>query len=182
MCIAMQGDLSDCEYIYSHISQESKLHELVFQKAINIHTFAHICRKLFAQNLRKQNKNLKVNMLIGGWDDSSDESVLYWLDNLANLQEITFGAFGFQNMYILSFIDKYIRELKKNIENDKSSDNINISNNMNGLSNVTQEESILLIKECWNYIYNRLSINNINKSICIRIIDKNKSVEENLSE
>ena len=121
-------------------------------------------------------------MLIGGWDDSSDESVLYWLDNLANLQEISFGAFGFQNMYILSFIDKYIRELKKNIQCDKSSDNINVSNNANGLTNITQEESLLLIKDCWNYIYNRLSINNINKSICIRIIDKNKSVEENLSE
>lgn len=49
-----------------------------------------------------------VNMLIAGFDDASGPA-LYFMDWLASLQKVPFGAHGYGSFFSLSIMDRYYK-------------------------------------------------------------------------
>ena len=68
---------------------------------------ANFCRKELAEALRKGPYN--VNLLLGGYDDKAGAS-LYFMDYLAALQKVPYGAQGYASMFCLGIMDREYRE------------------------------------------------------------------------
>jgi 20S proteasome subunit beta 4 len=68
-----------------------------------MHAQANFCRGEIATALRKG--PYQVNTLLGGYDDKAGAS-LYFLDSMASLQKIPYGAQGYASSFCLSIMDR----------------------------------------------------------------------------
>ena len=145
-CIALSGDLSDCEFLVSQLAAESQNHEMTFpdRAGFSVHAIANLCRRVIASYIRKH--MLKVNVLIAGWDNSDDRPVLYWLDNIGGMHEVPFGAHGRDFVFLLSLLDLKKGQLLTN--------NQIVANETSG---VTSERScgFSVAKDCWMCVKKR---------------------------
>jgi 20S proteasome subunit beta 4 len=60
-----------------------------------------------------------VNLLVGGFDTTTNKPHLYWLDYLASLASVPYAAHGYAQYYCLSILDKHHHpdiSLEKGIE------------------------------------------------------------------
>lgn len=135
-CLALNGDVSDCEFLWNQIIEENNIHELSFGRPYTVHAMANICRNLIGKFIRSKQGPLKVNAMLAGWDYVEDRPVLYWLDNLGGIQEVSSGAHGPEFVLILSFLDRAL------LSNNKS-------------ENLDVESAITTISSCWTSLKKR---------------------------
>lgn len=62
-------------------------------------------RRELANSIRSRHP-YAVNLLVGGYDTSTNAPHLYWLDYLGTLVEVPFGAHGYGSYFALSLLDR----------------------------------------------------------------------------
>jgi len=67
---------------------------------------ASFIRKELAKSLRSRNP-YHVNLLVGGFDTTTNRPHLYWLDYLASQAAVPYAAHGYAQYYCLSILDKH---------------------------------------------------------------------------
>lgn len=125
-------------------------------KSVSFHEFMHdglklstkaqanYCRSELASALRKG--PYQVNILLGGYDEKDGTASLYFLDYMASLQKVQFGAHGYASSFCLSIMD---RETKPGM---------------------TEADAMQVIDHCIHEIHTRFLISQPN--FMIKIIDK----------
>lgn len=78
--VGVQGDSSDCEYLLTRLESSDRDHRLKFGRSLPSRSIANLCRKIISNLLRSQ--QLKVSVLIGGWNHEKNCPSLYWLDSI----------------------------------------------------------------------------------------------------
>lgn len=103
--MAVSGPNADMVNFTEYIAKNIKLYELANDgMKLSTHAQANFARRQLAQALRKG--PYQVNCLIGGYDESTQSSSLYWMDYLASLQKTPFGAQGYASNFTLSIMDR----------------------------------------------------------------------------
>ena len=82
--VGVQGDSSDCEYLLSQLESASRDHALTFGHSLSCRSVAHLCRRIIAKFLRSS--QLKVSVLIAGWNNDISQPSLFWLDSIGTGQ------------------------------------------------------------------------------------------------
>mmetsp|Transcript_36754 Transcript_36754/g.56457 ORF Transcript_36754/g.56457 Transcript_36754/m.56457 type:complete len:201 (+) Transcript_36754:93-695(+) len=143
--LACSGPHADVVNFSEFIAKNIKLYE--FSKdgtVLSTHAQANYCRNELAKALRKG--PYQVNNLLGGFDKKAGGS-LYFLDYLASLQKVNFGAQGYCGHFCLSIMDRDWKE------------------------GLTKDEAVEIIKHCINEIHTRFLIAQPN--FIIKNIDAN---------
>ena len=78
--IGVQGDSSDCDFLLSQLESSNRDHQMTFGRSAPCRSVAHLCRRIIAQYLRS--KQLKVSVLIAGWNYNTNRPSLFWLDSI----------------------------------------------------------------------------------------------------
>lgn len=139
------GPNSDLVNFTQYISKNLKLYELSHDgMRLSTHAQANFARGELASALRKG--PYQVNSLIGGYDEKEGKGSLYFLDYLASLQKIPYGAQGYAGAFTLGLLDREWKE---------------------GLS---EEEAVKLMEHCIDEVHTRFLITQPN--FIIKAIDK----------
>ena len=67
---------------------------------------ASFVRSELAKSLRSRNA-YNVNLLLGGFDERTNQPKLYWIDYLASCAPLPYAAHGYAQYYCLSTLDKH---------------------------------------------------------------------------
>ena len=78
--VGVQGDSSDCEYLLTQLESSNRDHVLTFGRSLPSGSVAHLCRRIIAKFLRSN--QLKVSVLIAGWNSDRNCPTLFWLDSI----------------------------------------------------------------------------------------------------
>ena len=108
--VGVQGDSSDCEYLLSQLESASRDHELTFGRPLPCRSVAHLCRRIIARFLRSN--QLKVSVLVAGWNSDLNQPSLFWLDSIGNmililspaLESVCVFLFLFSSIAIISHL------------------------------------------------------------------------------
>mmetsp|Transcript_3437 Transcript_3437/g.5030 ORF Transcript_3437/g.5030 Transcript_3437/m.5030 type:complete len:196 (-) Transcript_3437:78-665(-) len=108
--MGVSGPNCDMVNFTEYISKNLQLYELSSHGTIKLSPYAqaNFARNELAKALRKG--PFQVNVLLGGYDTKKDVPELYFMDYLAALQKIKFGAQGYAGNFVLSIFDKEYRE------------------------------------------------------------------------
>ncbi|KAJ4496538.1 putative multicatalytic endopeptidase complex chain PRE1 [Lentinula lateritia] len=71
-------------------------------------------RRSLAQSLCSR-KPYSVNLMLGGFDVTTDSPHLYWIDYLGTMTEVPFGGHGYGSYFALSLLDRCIDEVTKRL-------------------------------------------------------------------
>lgn len=112
---------------------------------------AHYIRGQLAEALRKN--PYQVNLLLAGYDQSPS---LYYIDYLASMQPVQYGAHGYGSYFALSTMDKYYHK------------------------DLSLEEGKDLMKKCLTEIKKRLVLNA--PKFVVKLVDKNGIQEVDLGD
>lgn len=159
--IGMIGDISDCEEIFSAVERNCVLHGLDFDgRPLPVKSIAHLCQTLISHNIGR----LNVNLLIAGWQHSGDAlegdpnassggvPKLYWIDNLAAIQDVSYGAHGPEVPFVLSMLDQHRLALRG--ETVAAS----LDSESTDAQSITVADPLLpsfVTKQCWNQLQKR---------------------------
>ena len=143
--VGVQGDSSDSEFLLMQLESSNRDHELKFGYSLSCRSIAHLCRRIISKFLRSN--QLKVSVLIGGWNSNIGRPSLYWLDSIGTncfsnsnsnhhscitelimrpkragaIQEVPYAAHGEGFSFVLGLLDSINRE-KSQSSADKATD------------------------------------------------------------
>jgi len=106
--MAMSGPVGDRTNFCEYIQKNAHLYELRNRIPLTTHGLANFTRTELAQALRSN--PYQVDLLIGGFDQKKEEASLYYLDYLASMQKVKFGAHGYGSNFTLSIMDRYWKQ------------------------------------------------------------------------
>jgi 20S proteasome subunit beta 4 len=102
--MGVSGPNCDLVNFTEYISKNMSLYELKNEGTkLSIKAQAHFCRNELAVALRQG--PYQVNLLLGGYDDKTGAS-LYFMDYLAALCKIPYGAQGYASAFCLGIMDR----------------------------------------------------------------------------
>ena len=85
--VGVQGDSSDCDFLLSQLESSNRDHQMTFGRSLSCRSVANLCRRIIAKFLRSN--QLKISVLIAGWDSTKDLPLLFWLDSIgSNILEV----------------------------------------------------------------------------------------------
>ena len=128
------GESGDTVYFGELIQKNIQLYKIRHGYELSPHSAANFTRHQLAEYLRSRTPYL-VYALIGGVDEQSKTTSLYFLDYFASLVEVPYAAHGYGSMFILSLLDNRYRE------------------------DLTKEEAVDLLMKCILEVQKRLIIN-----------------------
>lgn len=141
--LGCSGPNADFVNFSEYVAKNMALYEITNDMKLSTNAQANFCRGTLAQALRKG--PYQVNVLLGGWDEQTGGS-LYFIDYLASMQKVNFGAQGYASNFCLSIFDK---EWK---------------------SNMTEEDARLVIDHCISELQERFLISQPN--FMVKVVDK----------
>jgi 20S proteasome alpha/beta subunit len=104
--VGVQGDSSDCDFLLSQLESSNRDHQMTFGRSAPCRSVAHLCRRIIAQYLRS--KQLKVSVLIAGWNYNTNRPSLFWLDSIGTtfliICEGVIGLFSHTHRYLITSI------------------------------------------------------------------------------
>lgn len=131
----------------NYIEKNIQLYKLSNHNAVlSTAAQANFCRNELAQALRRG--PYQVNCLLGGYDLATNESSLYFLDYLASLQKVNYGAQGYASNFCLSVMDK----------------------EYNAYHSVSEEQAVDIVNKCIHELHTRFLISQPN--FIVKVIDK----------
>jgi 20S proteasome alpha/beta subunit len=181
--LGLQGDLSDCEEVFSFVLSKNSEHCLNFQgKPLSTKSIANLCRSLIAQRLRAQSR-LNVNAIVAGWEGKDmstslapkvgsleGKPMLYWLDSIGSLHDSLYAVHGQESAFLLSMLDHARASLPSSsascaataaaaaagdtIEGTRSCANANAGANADADANADLY-ALRLIGQCWTQLHQR---------------------------
>mmetsp|Transcript_15200 Transcript_15200/g.22868 ORF Transcript_15200/g.22868 Transcript_15200/m.22868 type:complete len:193 (-) Transcript_15200:120-698(-) len=125
------GTPADTVNFNEFIQKNMKLYELNNDLQLTTHAAANFTRGELAKALRKG--PYQTNLLLAGHDSQNGVS-LYFIDYLASLAKVNFGAQGYASNFVLSVFDREWRE------------------------GMTLEEGLEVIKKCIHELHTRFLI------------------------
>jgi len=132
--MVVSGESGDRVYFGELIQKNIQLYKMRHGYVLSPHSAANFTRHQLAEYLRSRTPYM-VNMMIGGYDEQTDTTSLYYMDYLASLVEVPFAAHGYGAYFVLSVLDRYYHE------------------------DMSQEEAQELLAKCVMEIQKRLAIN-----------------------
>mmetsp|Transcript_22597 Transcript_22597/g.66877 ORF Transcript_22597/g.66877 Transcript_22597/m.66877 type:complete len:202 (-) Transcript_22597:139-744(-) len=143
--MGVAGPNADVVNFTEYIAKNLKLYELSNDgMKLSTHAQANFARGELATALRRG--PYQVNILLGGYDDSTKKGSLYFLDYLASCQKVKYGSQGYASSFCLSIMDKECRD---------------------GMS---EADAIAIVEKCITEIHTRFLISQ--KNFMIKVIDK----------
>mmetsp|Transcript_15148 Transcript_15148/g.19207 ORF Transcript_15148/g.19207 Transcript_15148/m.19207 type:complete len:202 (-) Transcript_15148:40-645(-) len=107
--MGISGPNADLVNFSEYISKNLALYELSNDGLkLSPHAQANFCRGELATALRKG--PYQVNIMLGGYDTVKGEASLYWMDYLAALAKVNYGAQGYASSFCLSIMDRDWKE------------------------------------------------------------------------
>jgi 20S proteasome alpha/beta subunit len=137
------GTPADCANFNEFIQKNLKLYELNNDVKLNTSAAANFLRGELATALRRG--PYQTNVLLAGYDEIGGPS-LYYVDYLASLTKVGFGAHGYASNFILSTFD---RDFKKGMP---------------------LEQGLEVIRKCINELHTRFLISQPN--FVVKVVDK----------
>jgi len=143
--MGVAGPNSDLVNFSEYISKNFALYQLS-NNGLQLSTAAqaNYCRNELAVALRKG--PYQVNILLGGYDKKTSKGSLYWMDYMASLSKVSYGAQGYASNFCLSIMDRDYKE------------------------RLTQDEAVEIIEKCIKELQMRFLLNQSN--FIIKVIDK----------
>lgn len=143
--MGVAGPNSDLVNFSEYISKNFALYQLS-NNGLQLSTAAqaNFCRNELAVALRKG--PYQVNILLGGYDKNTSKGSLYWMDYLASLSKVSYGAQGYASNFCLSVMDRDYKE------------------------GLTEDEAVDIIEKCIKELQTRFLLNQSN--FIIKAIDK----------
>ncbi|KAA8895641.1 nucleophile aminohydrolase [Sphaerosporella brunnea] len=106
--MAYSGEAGDtvqfAEYIQANVQLYGMRNNANWQ--LSPSAVASFIRRELARSLRSRNA-YHVNLLVGGFDTTTNKPHLYWLDHLAAQAAVPYAAHGYAQYYCLSILDKH---------------------------------------------------------------------------
>jgi len=146
--MGVSGPNSDLVNFSEYISKNIELYQLS-NDGLRLDTAAqaNFCRNELATALRKG--PYQVNVLLGGYDENKDgggAASLYWMDYLAALTKVKYGAQGYASNFCLSIMDKDWKD------------------------GLTQDEAVEIVEKCIKELQVRFLLSQTN--FLIKVVDK----------
>ena len=114
--MGVAGPNCDMVNFSEYISKNLALYQLSNDGLqLSTHGQAHFVRGELATALRKG--PYQVNLLLGGYDTKTNTPSLYWIDYLAALAKVNYGAQGYASNFTLSIMD---RDWKEGLSEDEA--------------------------------------------------------------
>lgn len=144
LLMLVSGEAGDTVQFAEYISKNIQLYKMRNGYELSPHAAANFTRKNLADYLRSQTPYF-VNLLLAGYDKDEGPS-LYFMDYLASVNKVPFGAHGYGSFFTVSILDKHYRE------------------------DITVEQAVALMSKCVNEIKQRFIVNM--PTFKVRVIDK----------
>eukprot|EP00755_Sulcionema_specki_P017330 Sspe_Gene.64141::Locus_37548_Transcript_2_2_Confidence_0.750_Length_791::g.64141::m.64141/K02734/PSMB2; 20S proteasome subunit beta 4 len=151
---AATGEQGDRVHLLDYLTANMKLNQM--RSAGARHTTwatANFLRQHMAQRLRSREGIYRCNIMFAGYDvrmsehdDSECGPKLYWMDYLASLKKVNFGAHGYGGSFVTGFLDKYWK------------------------ADMSEEESINLMREAIKVVQARLIVDS--GKFSVKLINK----------
>ncbi|KAF9444294.1 20S proteasome subunit [Macrolepiota fuliginosa MF-IS2] len=106
LLMAYSGEPGDTVQFAEYIERNLRLYQIRNIYPLRPSAAASWIRRSLAESLRSRNP-YSVNLLVGGYDTSSHEPKLYWIDYLGTVSEVPFAAHGYGAYFGLSLLDRY---------------------------------------------------------------------------
>ncbi|PIL29331.1 hypothetical protein GSI_09382 [Ganoderma sinense ZZ0214-1] len=106
LLMAYSGEPGDTVQFAEYIERNIRLYQIRNTYALRPPSAASWIRRALADSLRSR-KPYAVNLLVGGYDTSSHNPHLYWIDYLGTMSEVPFAAHGYGAYFALSLLDRY---------------------------------------------------------------------------
>ncbi|KIK57361.1 hypothetical protein GYMLUDRAFT_75564 [Collybiopsis luxurians FD-317 M1] len=106
LLMAYSGEPGDTIQFSEYIERNLRLFHIRNNYSLTPSAAASWIRRSLAQSLRSR-KPYAVNLILGGFDVTSDTPHLYWIDYLGTIAEVPFGAHGYGSYFALSLLDRY---------------------------------------------------------------------------
>ncbi|KIL68418.1 hypothetical protein M378DRAFT_71489 [Amanita muscaria Koide BX008] len=106
LLMAYSGEPGDTLQFAEYVERNIRLYQIRNLYALSPSAAASWIRRSLAESLRSRN-SYAVNLLVGGFDTTTQEPHLYWIDYLGTMTEIPFGAHGYGSYFALSLLDRY---------------------------------------------------------------------------
>ncbi|RPD78155.1 N-terminal nucleophile aminohydrolase [Lentinus tigrinus ALCF2SS1-7] len=106
LLMAYSGEPGDTVQFAEYIERNIRLYQIRNTYALRPPSAASWIRRTLADSLRSR-KPYAVNLLIGGYDTSTHQPHLYWVDYLGTMSEVPFAAHGYGAYFALSLLDRY---------------------------------------------------------------------------
>ncbi|KAF8635548.1 hypothetical protein AX15_000201 [Amanita polypyramis BW_CC] len=106
LLMSHSGEPGDTVQFAEYIERNIRLYQIRNLYPLSPPAAASWIRRSLAESLRSRNP-YAVNLLIGGYDTTTHEPRLYWIDYLGTLTEVPFGAHGYGSFFALSLLDRY---------------------------------------------------------------------------
>lgn len=140
---AMAGENGDRTAFSEYIQKNLHLYYYRNDLTLSTRAAANYTRKELAEALRSSPYN--VNLLLAG-HDSEEGASLYFLDYLASMAKVPFGAHGYAGFFLSGLLDRYWKK------------------------DMNREEVLALADRCINELQTRLLV--AGNSFTIKIVDK----------
>jgi len=107
--MGVSGPNCDLVNFTEYIAKNISLYELSNDGTkLSTHAQANFCRNELAVAIRKG--PYQVNVLLGGYDEKTKSSSLYYLDYMGTLHKVPHGSQGYSTYFCSSIFDKEYRE------------------------------------------------------------------------
>jgi len=104
--MAYSGEPGDTVHFAEYVERNLRLHQIRHHHPLRPFSAASWIRRSLAESLRSR-KAYSVNLLVGGYDVTTEKPHLYWIDYLGTLTEVPFAAHGYASYFVLSLLDRY---------------------------------------------------------------------------
>ena len=101
--LAASGEQTDRYQFCNYIQKNLQLQAFRTGVELSVEASAQYMRSELAEALRRG--PYQVNCLVGGFEHTTGEAKLYWMDYLGTLQQVTKGAHGYAGYFVNSVLD-----------------------------------------------------------------------------
>ncbi|TEB23021.1 proteasome component Pre1 [Coprinellus micaceus] len=102
----LENLVRDTVQFAEYVERNIRLYQIRNTYSLRPSAAASWVRRSLAESLRSRHP-YSVNLLLGGYDTSSHDPHLYWIDYLGTISEVPFAAHGYGSYFALSLLDRY---------------------------------------------------------------------------
>lgn len=109
LAMAYGGEPGDTNNFADYVERNVRLYNIRHNHPLLPHAAGSWIRRTLADSLRSR-RPYAVNLLLAGYDTTTDIPHLYWIDYLGTKATVSYAAHGFGQLVCLSTMDKYWTE------------------------------------------------------------------------
>jgi len=134
LLMAVNGQAGDTDQFAEFIAKNVQLYKMRHGYELNPKAAANFTRRNLADYLRSRTP-FQVNLMLVGFDKELEQAEIYYMDYLAAMVKVPYGAHGYGGFFTTALMDRKYRK------------------------DMTRDEAYALMQECIQEIHKRLIIN-----------------------